>query len=166
MSQYICLVKNTSEEIFVKVLHFISKDYFGALSHMMAGRGPDRNYYTLLLICNSENGCTQKELGEILEVDKVTMSRKIDHLCKLDYVRREPNPEDRRTLRIVPTAKALKILPELQKAFDLAEQEAFRGIPKAERRAFLATAAKVRSNIAGMPRSTVKVEYKQKNKKR
>ncbi len=158
-------MKKTSEEIFVKDLHFISKDYFGALAHMMAETGPDRNYYTLLLICNSENGCTQKELGEILEADKVTMSRKIDHLCKLNYVRREANPDDRRTVRVVPTKQAERILPVLRKAFERAENEAFRGISRAERTAFLATAAKVRKNIAGMPRSAVKMEYKQKNKK-
>lgn len=166
MSQYICRVKNASEEIFVKVLHFISKDYFGALSHMMADSNLDRNYYTLLLICNSENGCTQKQLGDILEVDKVTMSRKVDHLCKLNYARREPNPDDRRTLRIVPTEQARRVFPALKKAFAQAEKEAFRGITFAERTAFLATAEKIRNNIAGMPRNTVKIEYKQNNKKR
>lgn len=153
------------DDLFVKNLHFISKDYFGALSHMMAKTDLDRNYYTLLLICESGEGLTQKKLSEFLEVDKVTMSRKIDHLHGLGYVERRNNPADRRTFLIAPAEKAFGILAGLKRAFSRAEREAFRGIEPCERDAFLATARKVRSNIGSMPKSPVKLEYKQKSLK-
>lgn len=158
-------MKTDTDDLFVKDLHFISKDYFGALSHMMAHTDLDRNYYTLLLICQSDTGLTQKYLSEFLEVDKVTMSRKIDHLHGLGYVERRTNPADRRTVIIAPSEKAFRILDGLKRAFARAEKEAFRGIEPCERDAFLATARKVRANIGGMPKSPVKLEYKQKSSK-
>ncbi|MCA1751245.1 MAG: MarR family winged helix-turn-helix transcriptional regulator [Cryomorphaceae bacterium] len=158
-------MKINTDDLFVKNLHLISKDYFGALSHMMVETDLDRNYYTLLLICESGDGLTQKKLSEFLEVDKVTMSRKIDHLHGLGYVERRSNPADRRTVLIAPSEKASHILESLKRAFSRAEREAFRGIEPCEREAFLATAQKVRSNIGGMPKSPVKLEYKQKSSK-
>lgn len=129
---------------------------------MLAHTDLDRNYYTLLLICRSENGLTQKDLGEMIEVDKVTMSRKIDHLVGLGYVVRESNPDDRRTILLRPTRKAMNLAGEISEAYISLNERAFRGIPAAERKAFLATADKLRANMAHLPRTGVKVEYKQK----
>ncbi len=152
-----------AEEPFVKELHFISKDYFGAVSHMMAHTDLDRNYFTLLCICKSPQGLTQKELGEIIEVDKVTMSRKIDHLVGLGYITRESNPDDRRTILLKPTPKAISLAVEISAAYRSLNEQAFREISTAERQAFLATAQKLRHNMAHLPRTGVHVEYKQKS---
>lgn len=153
------------EEPFVKELHFISKDYFGAVSHRLAHTDLDRNFYTLLLVCRHKKGLTQKDLGEMIEVDKVTMSRKIDYLASLGYLTREPNPDDRRTILLKPTRKALSLAGEISEAYVSLNKLAFRGIDTAEQKAFLATAAKLRRNMADLPRAGVKVEYKQKTGK-
>jgi DNA-binding MarR family transcriptional regulator len=159
-------VKKTEDDPFVKSLHFITKDYFGAVSHLLAGSSLDRNYYTLLLICRSEAGLTQKELSCALEIDKVTMSRKIDHLVNLGFITRESNPEDRRTVVLKATPQALTLSKTIGHAYAALNKAAFEGIPAEERKAFLATAEKLRDNVANLPKAAVKLEYKQKNAKR
>lgn len=132
---------------------------------MLSHTDLDRNYYTLLLICRSKSDLTQKELAEMIEVDKVTMSRKIDHLVGLGYVLRESNPHDRRTILLKPTRKALKLSDEIGQAYTILNEQAFRGISASEQMAFLATAEKLRQNMEHLPRTGVKVEYKQKSSK-
>ncbi len=158
-------MKSRKDDPFVKSLHFITKDYFGALSLMMEKTEIDRNYYTLLLICRSDNGLTQKELSALIDVDKVTMSRKIDHLHGLGLVKREANVNDRRTIRIVPTTAAIELATVISEAYLHLNKASFKGISAAERDQFLATAEKVRQNVQKLPKTGVKMEYKQKSMK-
>lgn len=150
------------DDPFVKVLHFLSKDYFGAVSHLMAETDLDRNYYTLLVICRNESGLTQKELSSMLEVDKVTMSRKIDHLVNLGYITREAHVDDRRTILLKATPKASPLAKAISDAYAHLNAQAFEGLSNREREAFMATAEILRNNMKQLPQTDVKVEYKPK----
>jgi DNA-binding MarR family transcriptional regulator len=54
-------------------------------------------------------GMTATELGKFLVLDKATLSGVLDRLVDSDWIRKEPDPEDRRVLRLYPSEKAEKM---------------------------------------------------------
>ena len=55
-----------------------------------------------------QEGYTAAELGKFLVLDKATLSGVLDRLVDSDWIRKEPDPEDRRVLRLYPSEKAEK----------------------------------------------------------
>lgn len=55
----------------------------------------------LMVLRHCERPLSQVELGERLLVDKSNVTGLIDRLEKNDFIRREPDPDDRRRYRIV-----------------------------------------------------------------
>ena len=77
---------------------------------------PGYHAYTLA-ICKAP-GRSQDELAAVLCINKSTIARGIEWLLLNGYVRREPNPEDKRSLLIYPTDKMLKIYPKVKSIAD------------------------------------------------
>ena len=66
----------------------------------------------LRFLCQ-QDGMSQVELSERSQVDRTTIGGLIDRLEKHGFVERHPHPNDRRAYRIMLTAKASKLIPEL-----------------------------------------------------
>lgn len=58
-------------------------------------------------------GCTQEELARDLNVNKSSVARQLAVLEERGFIRREPSPEDRRSLLVFPTDKALALRPRI-----------------------------------------------------
>ncbi len=151
---------------FIRSLHLITKDYFGAMTNILAHLDIERYYYCLILISDAEGAITQKDLTTQLDVDKVTMSRMVDYLVTLEYVRRETCEADRRTIVLKPTEKANRDMVEIRKAMDYIRNQAFKGLETDEIDRFLQIVDVVKANMAGLPRSCVKLDYSKINNKK
>ncbi|UCG53011.1 MAG: MarR family transcriptional regulator [Candidatus Latescibacterota bacterium] len=64
---------------------------------------------------------TLNQLSDELYLDKSTTSRVVDSLVKKGYASRVPEPEDRRAIRVEPTAKGRELFATIEK--HLIEQE-------------------------------------------
>jgi MarR family transcriptional regulator for hemolysin len=82
------------------------------LSHLDIGR----SFYPLLLISAGNGNLTQQELAEMLSCNKVQAVRIIDYLSSNGYVKRVQNTDDRRKYNLEITAKAIAILPDIERA--------------------------------------------------
>jgi DNA-binding MarR family transcriptional regulator len=82
------------------------------LSHLDIGR----SFYPLLLISAGNGNLTQQELAEMLSCNKVQAVRIIDYLSSNGYVNRVQNTDDRRKYNLEITAKAIAILPDIERA--------------------------------------------------
>ena len=60
-----------------------------------------------------EEGQTAAELGDLLVLDKATLSGVLDRMDKADWIRKTEAPEDRRILRLYPSEKANGLKDEL-----------------------------------------------------
>jgi DNA-binding MarR family transcriptional regulator len=58
-------------------------------------------------------GFTAAELGKFLVLDKATLSGVLDRLVEAGWIRKEPDPEDKRVVRLFTAEKADKIKEEL-----------------------------------------------------
>lgn len=63
-------------------------------------------------------GITQDQLTHQLKFDKATTARSIKQLEQSGYITRQPDPKDRRSHFLFPTAKAKELLPVLQSILD------------------------------------------------
>lgn len=77
------------------------------------GQGQARILNNLL----KEDGLTQKELSARCHMDTTTMSRNIDKLGNLGLLRREMNPESRRSVNICLTDKGKEKATIIQDMF-------------------------------------------------
>ena len=88
-----------------------------------------------------------RELAVYTVIEQSTLSRALDQLDAAGLVRREPDPSDSRATRVYLTeagrAAHEALWPQMFDAYD----RMFRGIPDAERRAFVGTLQKILTNI-------------------
>jgi DNA-binding MarR family transcriptional regulator len=60
-----------------------------------------------------QEGMTQAEMAESLEIQPISLVRLIDRLCEHDLVQRRPHPHDRRANRLYLTEKGHRVLARL-----------------------------------------------------
>jgi MarR family transcriptional regulator, lower aerobic nicotinate degradation pathway regulator len=69
--------------------------------------------FSLLAFLWKQDGLSQVELSDQCQIDRTTIGGLIDRLQKQGYVRREPNPEDRRAFQIHLTDQGRALEEEL-----------------------------------------------------
>jgi DNA-binding MarR family transcriptional regulator len=67
--------------------------------------GMTRAQWSVLLRLERQEGMTQAEMAEALEIQPISLVRLIDRLCQSGQVERRPHPHDRRANRLFLTDK-------------------------------------------------------------
>jgi MarR family transcriptional regulator for hemolysin len=150
-----------------KMFACLAKKTLGALSEKLDHTGLDRFFYPLLKVSEAGGTLTQQKLADVLDTDKVTTVRIIDHLSKKGLVKRQVNKLDRREHLLTLTAKGQKIIPQIERGFSEFEEAAFSGISKSDKLAFIRIMDRIKGNISLLPsrKLQMKVNYNHKNKK-
>lgn len=78
-------------------------------------------------------GITQEELARRIYVHKSNVARQLSALEEKGFVERRTDPEDRRSLRIFPTEKAVKALPQIEAVRQSWEAAVLEGLDEEER---------------------------------
>lgn len=161
-------MKQTEDKDLVS-LHFIfsmlAKSFWGALAKKLDGKGPDRYFYTLLVINDKGEKITQQELADYFKVDKASMVRVLDHLSKDGYIKRKVDPDDRRQHFILLTAKAKAVIPVMKEAIEELNAMALDGMNEKEKKNFYEGLEKVCGNLARLPKDNFFLNFKKINKK-
>lgn len=97
---------------------------------------------------NREQGIRQAVLAERLEVTPITVARLIDRLDAAGWVRREPDPGDRRAALLYLTPKAGPILDEMRAHASAALECAMAGIPPRAREQLAVLLERIKQNLA------------------
>lgn len=140
---------------------YLTKQYIGAVSKKLKHLDIDRYFFTLITIHEHQPEITQQQLADKLQTDKVTTFRVVDHFCRVGYVRREVNPEDRRSMYLYLTPKGMKAIPEIKKAYSTLNTICLEGVEEHERETFFRVLGKIIENIEKEPKVSVKINYKQ-----
>ncbi len=67
--------------------------------------GLDSEDYEFIHFVRHHSGCSQNDVADILNVDKSTISRKTRRLAEKGFIKREEDPNDRRTSRLFATER-------------------------------------------------------------
>jgi MarR family transcriptional regulator for hemolysin len=124
--------------------------YFARLQQKLEHLDITHWFYVLLTIDEGKGALSQQEIADRLELDKVAMTRALDHLGERGYVERCECAGDRRKHLIKLTAKAKPAVKAIRKAYEELNEEALQGLKKSERAAFLEQLSLMVDNLRPM----------------
>ena len=84
-------------------------------------------YHILAVIMKTENA-SQSDIAEALDVDKALVSRQIRAMEQKELIKCETDPECRRKNVMLPSEKALELMPELDELHRRSLERVFSGI--------------------------------------
>lgn len=140
------------------VFNLLAKKYYGAITKQLNELEFDKYYFVLYQIAKHQQ-VTQQCLADSIQVDKATMVRMIDYLTDKGLVKREQCANDRRSYYVVPTAKAAKVMPQIEQTYKHINKAAFKGVSKADQKIFAEVMQKMMSNLQELPAEQVELRY-------
>ncbi len=99
----------------------------------------------------------QIELARLLDVGKVTLGGLIDRLESAGFVTRQPDKVDRRSKRVLISAKGKLLITRLEKVSKVVNAEIMDGITEKEEDTLIRLLAKMKQNLIqmeGVPSAT------------
>ena len=92
-------------------------------------------------------GCTQSELAECLQMEKITVSRQAQRLLRAGWIERRDHREDGRAYHLYVARKAEPIIAQLGAAAEKLRGDYMRGLSSARRSALVADLLHNKSNL-------------------
>jgi DNA-binding MarR family transcriptional regulator len=97
------------------LIHDVSRLRRSAFDRCMKPLNITRSQWWVLAYLSREDGMTQSQLAEELDLGKVAVGGLIDRLEKTGFVRRESDPSDRRINRVFLEPKSKPMIARLRK---------------------------------------------------
>ncbi len=89
--------------------------------------------YRTLIYLYRQQGITQREMADILEIRPITLTRQLDQLAANQLIERRINPNDRRSFQLYLTKKAEPVIGELTTIGESLMQKATRDFEQADK---------------------------------
>ncbi|MEX2484251.1 MAG: MarR family transcriptional regulator [Brumimicrobium sp.] len=105
-----------------KLFGLLTKQYISILSAKLENIPLKRYYYPFWLIAENNKSITQQNLSKHLQVDKVVVVRIVDYLENEGFIKRLPNPEDRRSHLLEITKKGEPYVEVIENAIKDTDQ--------------------------------------------
>jgi len=116
--------------------------------------GLTRSQWWVLTLLFRNDGVTQSELAELLEIERPTLGRLLDRLEAKGWVRREHDSRDRRAWRVHLTDAVEPAMRKLRKVASELRSDALAGLSAQERERFIDTLLAVKANLVRMGKET------------
>ena len=94
-------------------------------------------HYATVKIAAEGGGVPQRQIGAVLGLDPSAVVALVDDLESLGLVQRQPDPDDRRTRLVSPTAAGLAMLEKVSPVVGRVQERSMGGLTAAERDTFL-----------------------------
>jgi DNA-binding MarR family transcriptional regulator len=111
--------------------------------------GLTRSQWWVLNHLYRNDGVTQSELADTLEIEKPTLGRLLDRLETKGWIRRENDLTDRRAKRVYLTEEVAPAMKSLRAAAADVRREALSGLTAEEQERFVDTLLTVKANLSG-----------------
>ena len=121
--------------------------YFARLQEKLKHLDITHWYFVLLTIEESAGKLSQQEIANRLDLDKVAMMRALDHLSERGFIERCDCEGDRRKYLIKLTPKAKTAVKAIRKAYEELNDEALKGVKKADRAVFIGQLMNLVNNL-------------------
>lgn len=106
---------NESDRGFGFLLTETARMYRKLLDRRLQPLGLSRAQWSVLAILAVRDGLSQSQLAEMLEIEKTTTGRLIDHVEKSGWIERRPIPGDRRLWGVYLTEQARPLIAEVER---------------------------------------------------
>ena len=113
--------------------------------------GLTRSQWWVLTHLYRRDGLVQAELAEILEIERPTLGRLLDRLEAKGWLRREPDPNDRRVKRVYLTDEVKPAMKSLRRIAADLRQQALDGLNEKEREHLVDILIHMKTNLLNLP---------------
>ena len=115
----------------------------------MKALGLTRSQWWVLTHLYRNDGVTQSELAEILEIEKPTLGRLLDRLQANGWVRRQEHSDDRRAKRVFLTDEVGPAMKAMRTAAAEMRRDALAGLTSSQQSQFVDALLTVKANLGG-----------------
>jgi DNA-binding MarR family transcriptional regulator len=103
-------------------------------------------YNVLSVLVASGEGISQRELGDLLVVDRSNVTGLVDRMEKAGWLKRSRDPTDRRVFRISLTQAGRRLWEKISPAYEAVVLQVVEGISEAQARATLTVLGHLQTN--------------------
>jgi MarR family transcriptional regulator, transcriptional regulator for hemolysin len=130
------------------------------IDHRAKGRGTTRAQWIVLFRLRQQEGLSQVDLADVLELQPISLVRLLDRLVEHGLLERRPDPRDRRANRLFLTASGRQLVDDLDSLRDAIATDVLRNIPAAAIATSLETLQDIKERIKGFAESPDSVAAK------
>ncbi len=117
------------------------------IDHRAKGRGTTRAQWIVLFRLRDQEGLSQVDLADVLELQPISLVRLLDRLVEHGLVERRPDPRDRRANRLFLTASGRQLADDLDGLRDAIATDVLQDIPAASIETSLKTLRDIKERI-------------------
>jgi DNA-binding MarR family transcriptional regulator len=131
------------------LIHDVSRLRRSAFDRVLKPLEVTRSQWWVLAYLSREDGMTQSQLADELDLGKVAVGGLIDRLEKSGLVRREADGSDRRVNRIFLEAKSKQLVARMRKVSHRMNEQILSGLPNERLENTAATLDAMKRNLLG-----------------
>jgi MarR family transcriptional regulator for hemolysin len=120
------------------------------IDHRAKGRGTTRAQWIVLFRLRQQEGLSQVDLADVLELQPISLVRLLDRLVEHDLLERRPDPKDRRANRLFLTRAGRQLVDDLDSLRDAIATDVLQDIPDAAIGTSLETLQDIKERIKGL----------------
>jgi MarR family transcriptional regulator for hemolysin len=120
------------------------------IDHRAKGRGSTRAQWIVLFRLRQQEGLSQVDLAEVLELQPISLVRLLDRLVEHGLLERRHDPKDRRANRLFLTASGRQLVDDLDSERDSIAIDVLQDIPAAAVETSLETLIEIKDRIKGL----------------
>ena len=120
------------------------------IDHRAKGRGTTRAQWIVLFRLREQEGLSQVDLAEVLELQPISLVRLLDRLVEHGLLERRHDPRDRRANRLFLTATGRQLVDDLDSLRDAIATDVLQDIPGGRDRDHARNAGDIKERIKGL----------------
>jgi DNA-binding MarR family transcriptional regulator len=120
------------------------------IDHRAKTRGSTRAQWIVLFRLRQQEGLSQVDLADVLELQPISLVRLLDRLVEHGLLERRPDPKDRRANRLFLTRAGRQLVDDLDSLRDDIATDVLQEIPDAAIGTSLETLVDIKDRIKGL----------------
>jgi DNA-binding MarR family transcriptional regulator len=123
------------------------------IDHRAKERGTTRAQWIVLFRLRQQEGLSQVDLADVLELQPISLVRLLDRLVEHGLLERRPDPRDRRANRLFLTPSGRQLVDDLDSLRDAIATDVLRDIPAGALQTSLDTLVEVKERLKSLGES-------------
>jgi MarR family transcriptional regulator, transcriptional regulator for hemolysin len=120
------------------------------IDHRAKTRGTTRAQWIVLFRLREQEGLSQVDLADVLELQPISLVRLLDRLVERGLLERRHDPKDRRANRLFLTERGRQLVDDLDSLRDAIASDVLHGVPAEAIEASLGTLRGIKERIKGL----------------
>jgi MarR family transcriptional regulator, transcriptional regulator for hemolysin len=120
------------------------------IDHRAKDRGTTRAQWIVLFRLREQEGLSQVDLADVLELQPISLVRLLDRLVEHGLLERRHDPRDRRANRLFLTASGRQLVDDLDSLRDSIATDVLKDVPAEEIETSLKTLRDIKDRIKGL----------------